>query len=82
VGAVAAAAWVVERGLRLARRRSPVSYHQVRRATQAARFDCGRAERLLGWRPMVGIEEGLRRAFASLGNGSRNGGAPTLGVSS
>lgn len=66
VGAVALAALLAERGLRLLRRRSPVTYHQVRRATQSARYDCARAERVLGWRPSVSVEEGLRRVFASL----------------
>jgi 2-alkyl-3-oxoalkanoate reductase len=71
---VAAAALVLERGLRLARRRSPITYHQVRRATDSAWYDCSRAERVLGWRPAVDLQEGLRRTFASLhgegGNGS------------
>jgi nucleoside-diphosphate-sugar epimerase len=66
VGAVAFAALLLERGLRLARRRSPVTYHQVRRATQSASYDCSRAARALGWTPAVGIDEGLRRAFQSL----------------
>jgi len=66
VGLVAAAAWGLERGLRLARRRSPITYHQVRRATLNAHFECSRAARLLGWRPAVDIEEGLRRSFAAL----------------
>jgi nucleoside-diphosphate-sugar epimerase len=78
VGAVAAAAWVAERALRLARRRSPVTYHQVRRATQGALYDCNRAERVLGWRPAVGIEEGLRRTFASLRADAPAAGAPAM----
>jgi nucleoside-diphosphate-sugar epimerase len=66
VGLIAAAAWGVERGCRLARRRPPVTRHQIQRATRRAFYDCSRAEQLLGWRPAVGIEEGLRRSFASL----------------
>jgi nucleoside-diphosphate-sugar epimerase len=66
VGLIAAAAWGVERGCRLARRRPPVTYHQIRRATRRAFYDCSRAEQLLGWRPAVGIHEGLQRSFASL----------------
>lgn len=66
VGAVALAALVAERSLRMLRRRSPVTYHQVRRATQSALYDCSRAERVLGWRPTVSVAEGLRRTFASL----------------
>ena len=78
VGAVAFAAWLAERGLRLLRRRSPVSYHQVRRATQSAHYDCGRAARVLGWRPGVTVEEGLRRAFASLQHPAGGAGTPAL----
>jgi nucleoside-diphosphate-sugar epimerase len=43
-----------------------VTRHQIQRATWRAFYDCSRAEQLLGWRPAVGIEEGLRRSFASL----------------
>jgi nucleoside-diphosphate-sugar epimerase len=66
VDVVAAAALVAERSLRLARRRSPVTYHQVRRATDRAWYDCSRAQRVLGWTPAVRIAEGLRRSFDSL----------------
>jgi nucleoside-diphosphate-sugar epimerase len=62
----AAAALVLERALRIARRRSPITYHQVRRATLRAHFDCSRAYKVLGWRPAVPITEGLRRTFESL----------------
>jgi len=66
VGLVAGAAWCAEHALRMARRRSPVTYHQIRRATDSAWYDCSRAEQLLGWRPRVELHEGLRRSFASL----------------
>ena len=66
VNIVAQVARVAERVLGLARRRSPVTYHQVRRATDGALFDCTRAEQELGWRPAVNIEEGVRRAFATV----------------
>jgi len=78
VGAVAAGAWVMERALRLARRRSPVTYHQVRRATVGAVYDCSKAERILGWRPAITIEEGLRRTFESLRDESPRAGAPAM----
>lgn len=78
VGAVAFAALLAERGLRLLRRRSPVTYHQVRRTTQSARYDCSRAQRVLGWRPGVSIEEGLRRVFASLEGPAGGTGTPAL----
>jgi len=63
---VAFAALIAERSLRMLRRRSPVTYHQVCRATQSALYDCARADRILGWRPTVNVAEGLRRTFASL----------------
>ncbi|HVM95454.1 MAG TPA: hypothetical protein VMT89_03645, partial [Candidatus Acidoferrales bacterium] len=66
VGLLATGAWWAERILRLARRRSPVTYHQIRRATDSAWYDCSRAEQVLGWRPRVDLNEGLRCAFASL----------------
>jgi nucleoside-diphosphate-sugar epimerase len=75
VDAVAFAALVIERSLRILRRGSPLSYHQVRRATQSARFDCSRAERVLGWQPTVGIEEGLRHAFAAARDSTSGPGA-------
>lgn len=78
VDLVAVAALVLERGLRLVRRRAPVTYHQVRRATQSASYDCSRAERLLGWRPAVGLDEGLRRTFESLERDLPATGAPAM----
>ena len=66
VGAVAAATLLMERGLRLARRRPPFTYYQVRRATDSAWYDCARAQRVLGWTPAVGVPEGLRRCFDAL----------------
>lgn len=78
VGAVAAAAWMAERGLRLLRRRSPVTYHQVRRATRSAFFDCTLAEQVLGWRPQTTIAEGLERTFAALRNEPLDPGSPAL----
>jgi nucleoside-diphosphate-sugar epimerase len=66
VSLVGVTALLLERALRLARRRSPITYHQVRRATDRAWYDCSRAERDLGWRPAVSLREGLARTFASL----------------
>jgi len=73
VNLVASAALVLEKTLRVARRRSPVTYHQVKRATRSAWFDCARAERILGWHPAVSVGEGLRLAFASLRPTAENG---------
>ncbi|MBI4514421.1 MAG: NAD-dependent epimerase/dehydratase family protein [Deltaproteobacteria bacterium] len=48
------------------RRAAPLTRHQLRRATWSAFYDCARAERELGWRPQVDLEEGLRRSFAAI----------------
>lgn len=66
VDLVANAALVAEKVLRLARRRSPVTYHQVKRATRQAWFDTSRAQQVLGWHPKVSVAQGLQAAFASL----------------
>jgi nucleoside-diphosphate-sugar epimerase len=66
VGAVGLAARVLETTLRLARRRSPVTYHQIRRATDSATFDCRRARTVLGWQPRIGVQEGLAQCFDAL----------------
>lgn len=66
VGAVGLAARILEKVLGLARRRSPVTYHQIRRATDSATFDCSRARKELGWQPKIGVQEGLGRSFDSL----------------
>lgn len=68
VSAVALAAGFVERGLRLARRRSPVTAHQIRRATDSAFFDCTRAQTVLGWQPRIGLQQGLAESFAAPGS--------------
>lgn len=78
VGMVATAALMIERGLRLARRRSPITYYQVRRATDSAWYDCARAARVLGWQPAVSLQEGLRRTFESLRADAGEGAAPAM----
>jgi len=72
VDLVATSAQVAEKLLRLARRRSPITYHQVKRATRRAWYDCSRAERVLGWQPAVGVAEGLNQSFASLHGANGN----------
>jgi nucleoside-diphosphate-sugar epimerase len=57
---------VGERGLALVGRRSPVSYHQVCRATFRAFYDCSDAVRDLGWRPREQWREDVRASIASL----------------
>lgn len=64
VNLVARAAKLAEKLLGLARRRSPITQHQVRRATDAAYFDTTRAHAQLGWTPRVTLEEGVRQCFS------------------
>jgi nucleoside-diphosphate-sugar epimerase len=78
VGAVALAAWAAERGLGMARRRSPVTYHQIRRATDGATFDSSRAREVLGWQPRVSVREGLEACFKSNDESSPGASAPRL----
>jgi len=66
VTAVAWGARALEYGCRAVRRRPPVTYHQVQRATRSAYYDCARAATVLGWRPAISVAEGLRDVFASL----------------
>lgn len=47
--------------LRLIGRRSPVSPYRLRSALARRRFSSPRAADLLGWKPRVGIRDGLRR---------------------
>lgn len=74
VGLLAQAAGLAERLLGLARRRSPVTRHQIRRATNRAWYDCSRAERVLGWRPGISVRDGLAAVFAA-GQGPQGGAA-------
>jgi nucleoside-diphosphate-sugar epimerase len=76
VNMVALAAWAAERTLALARRRSPVTYHQVKRATDGATFDSTRAQQILGWEPKVGVREGLEAAFKAARNPPSGTAAP------
>jgi nucleoside-diphosphate-sugar epimerase/predicted dehydrogenase len=49
----------------VAGRRSPANAHRFRAALTSHDFSSDRAERLLGWRPRVGVEEGIRRVVAA-----------------
>jgi predicted dehydrogenase/nucleoside-diphosphate-sugar epimerase len=42
-------------------KKSPVSRYRLRSALALRRFESRRAEELLGWRPRVGVREGIRR---------------------
>jgi nucleoside-diphosphate-sugar epimerase len=46
-------------------KRSPIAEYRLRSALAPARCESDRAERLLGWRPRVGVREGIRRAIAA-----------------
>ncbi len=46
-------------------KRSPITRHQVERTLRSAVFSVERAERELGWRPRIAVEEALRRSFAA-----------------
>jgi nucleoside-diphosphate-sugar epimerase len=83
VGAIKVAARVLEAGLGVIGKRSPVTYHQLRRATDSAWYDRSRAESVLGWRPAVSVREGLNRTFASLRSPQGSSGVPAVaGVAS
>ena len=51
-------------GFRLIGRRSPVTAHQIQRATWSARYDCSRAREELGWTSRVSLYDGLRQSLA------------------
>jgi len=42
-------------------RKSPVALYRLKSALAKASFTSDRAEKLLGWRPRVGVDEGIRR---------------------
>jgi nucleoside-diphosphate-sugar epimerase len=60
------AGWTAEGLFRLVRSRTPPSLTDYRTALVARdfHFSCERAKRTLGYRPMVGLEEGLRETVA------------------
>jgi nucleoside-diphosphate-sugar epimerase len=47
------------------RRPAPLSRYRVASALAPMVFDCSRAERGLGWKPRVGVREGLSRLLAA-----------------
>lgn len=64
------AAGGAEKALKLARRRSPVTRHQVARATYRAWYDCSAAEQWLGWTPRTDWRSDLREVLDSLKSAS------------
>jgi nucleoside-diphosphate-sugar epimerase len=73
---IALGAWAAERAFGLLRRRSPVTYHRVRRTTDGAVFDNRRAREVLGWQPRVGVREGLEACFKAPDESSPGAAAP------
>jgi len=47
--------------LGLIKKQSPVARYRLKSALALRRFDSGRAAELLGWKPRVGVREGIRR---------------------
>ncbi|GIW43748.1 MAG: oxidoreductase [Candidatus Binatia bacterium] len=66
VQVVAAAAMLAERVLGFAGRRSPVTYHQIVRATRRAYYDCSATKELLGWEPRSDWRSDLQAVLGSL----------------
>jgi len=50
---------------RVLRRPPPLSIYRVKSAMARMRFDCSRAEREIGWQPLVGIASGLQETMAA-----------------
>jgi nucleoside-diphosphate-sugar epimerase len=47
------------------KRNVPLTRYRIRSLKPLWPFDTGKAERLLGWTPVAGVREGLRRTFAA-----------------
>ena len=48
--------------------RSPAPAHRFPSALTHHDFASDRADRLLGWRPRIGVEEGIRRVISAAGD--------------
>ena len=53
---------------RVARRNLPLSRYKLRRATESLRYDTRAAREELGWRPTVGLADGLARTVRTNGH--------------
>jgi len=51
---------------RMLRRPVPLTYYKLRSLKSALRFDCTLAHDVLGWKPRIGVREGLRRTFLGM----------------
>ena len=47
--------------LRVVGKPSPIGVYRLKSALARLRYESGRAEKLLSWRPRVGVREGIRR---------------------
>jgi nucleoside-diphosphate-sugar epimerase len=50
---------------KLLKRPPPLSIYRVKSAMARMRFECSRAERGIGWQPLVGIASGLQETMAA-----------------
>lgn len=57
---------------KLLKRGVPLSRYKIRSLRPLSPFDVSAAEAQLGWKPRVGIAEGLRRTFGSAGGSGNN----------
>ena len=58
-----------EIGLGLIGRKSPLAVYRLKSALSRVGFAPGRAGELLGWRPRVGVIEGIQRSTPGTGTG-------------
>jgi len=52
---------------RVLRRQVPLTYYRLRSLKSRLRFDCRAAHDVLGWKPRIGVKEGLRKTFLETG---------------
>ena len=55
---------VLEWGMWLIGREAKLTTRQVRYSCMTRYYDCGKAKRLLGYKPLVGLQEGIDRSVA------------------
>ena len=49
---------------KLLKRSVPLTRYRLKSALAPIAFDCSAAEKSLGWKPRIGVEEGLKRTLA------------------
>ncbi len=60
--------WTSEKILGLIGRQSPFARYRLNSALPRLKFESDRAEKLLGWQPVVGVDEGIRKCIAASNN--------------